>query len=74
MRHVGVDTCRDAEMRVDADADAAGRSRMEATDGDILHGRDTPCTVAHRHHQTTPSERTAGRSDSGTRSTEAGGT
>jgi len=72
MRYVGVDTCKDAEMRVDADA--TGRSRMEATDGDILHGKDTPGTVAHHHHQTTPSERTAGRSDSGMRSTEAGGT
>jgi hypothetical protein len=73
MRHVGVDTYKDAEMRVDAEADAAGSSRKEATDGDILHGRDTPGTAV--VHRTPPSDRTAGqgRCDSGMRSTEVGG-
>jgi len=61
-------------MRVDADVDAAGGSRREATDGDILHERDTPGTAV--VHRTPPSDRTAGRGrcDSGMRSTEAGET
>ena len=76
MRHGGVGTCKDEEMRVDADADAdaeaaTGHSRMGATDGNILlRGEDTLGTEA---PQTTPSDRTAGRSGSGMRSTEAGG-
>jgi hypothetical protein len=76
MRRGGLDTYRVAEMRVDADvdvdADAGERLQIRATHGDILHGKDTPDTVAHR---TTPWAHTAvARVDSGTRSTQAEGT